>query len=139
MFTLNGGAIVWKSSKQDTIADSTTEAEYIAASEAAKEAVWIRKFITELGVVPSISNPIVLYCDNTGAIGQAHEPRSHNRSKHVLRKFHLIREFVNRGDIAIEKIPTEDNCADPLTKALSLDKHDYHIRTIGLRNMNSWP
>ena len=58
----------WKSSKQSTMADSTIEAEYIAASEAAKEAVWIRKFITELGVVPSISGPIDLYCDNNGAI-----------------------------------------------------------------------
>ena len=54
VFCLNGGAVVWKSSKQDTVADSTTEAEYIAASEAAKEAMWIKKFITELGVFPSI-------------------------------------------------------------------------------------
>ena len=53
VFTLNGGAVSWKSSKQETVADSTTEAEYIAASEAAKEAVWIRKFVSELGVVLS--------------------------------------------------------------------------------------
>ena len=57
--------------------DSTTELEYIAASEAAKEAVWIKKFITELGVVSSIVHPILLYCDNNGAIAQAKEPRSH--------------------------------------------------------------
>ena len=68
MFCLNGGAISWKSSKQDTVADSTTVAEYIAASEAAKEAVWIKKFITKLRVVPSISNPMDLFCDNNGAI-----------------------------------------------------------------------
>ena len=84
VFTLGGGAVSWKSSKQETTADSTTEAEYIAASEAAKEAVWIKKFITELGVVPSIVGPIILYCDNNGAIAQAKEPRSHQRSKHVL-------------------------------------------------------
>ncbi|KAI5410099.1 hypothetical protein KIW84_055544 [Lathyrus oleraceus] len=66
-----------KSSKQDTIADSTTEAEYIAASSAAKEVVWIKKFISELGIVPSIMDPIGLYCDNNGAIAQAKEPRSH--------------------------------------------------------------
>ena len=78
----------WKSSKQATVADSTTEAEYIAASDAAKEAVWLKKFIGELGVVPSIANPIALYCDNNGAIAQAKEPRSHQRSKHILRKFH---------------------------------------------------
>ena len=90
VFYLNGSAVSWKSSKQDTVADSTTEAEYIAASEVAKEAVWIRKFITELGVVPSIADPIELYCDNNGAIAQAKEPRSHQRTKHILRHFHLI-------------------------------------------------
>ncbi|KAG8472923.1 hypothetical protein CXB51_035047 [Gossypium anomalum] len=77
VFCLNGGAVSWKSSKQSTVADSTTEAEYIAASEAAKEAVWIKKFITELGVVPSISDSIELQCDNNGAIAQAKEPKSH--------------------------------------------------------------
>ncbi|KAK8584146.1 hypothetical protein V6N12_068394 [Hibiscus sabdariffa] len=90
VFCLNGGAVSWKSSKQDIVTDSTTEAEYIAASEAAKEAVWIKKFITELGVVPSISDAMELYCDNNGAIAQAKEPRSHQRSKHILRRFHLI-------------------------------------------------
>ena len=57
MFCLNGGAVSWKSSKQATIADSTMKAEYIAACETAKEAVWTRNFITGLGVVPSIANP----------------------------------------------------------------------------------
>ncbi|PKI69439.1 hypothetical protein CRG98_010142 [Punica granatum] len=71
------GAVSWKSSKQETVADSTTEAEYIAASNAAKEAVWIKKFVTELVVVPSIVDLVDLYCDNNGAIAQAKEPKSH--------------------------------------------------------------
>ncbi|KAL8148289.1 hypothetical protein AgCh_005603 [Apium graveolens] len=75
VFTLNGGAISWKSSKQSTTADSTAEAEYIAASEAAKEAVLMRKFVSELEVVPSVEEPIVLNCDNNAAIAQAKEPR----------------------------------------------------------------
>ncbi|KAK9031961.1 hypothetical protein V6N11_056246 [Hibiscus sabdariffa] len=91
VFCLNGGAVSWKSSKQDIAADSTTEAEYIAASKAAKEAVWIKKFIIELGVIPSISDAIDLYCDNNGAIAQAKEPRSHHRSKHTFKCFYLIR------------------------------------------------
>ncbi|KAL0463122.1 UNVERIFIED_CONTAM: Retrovirus-related Pol polyprotein from transposon TNT 1-94 [Sesamum latifolium] len=69
--SLNGGVVAWKSSKQDTTADSTTEAEYIAASEAAKEAVWMKNYIQELGVVPSIAEPVVIFCDNNGAIAQA--------------------------------------------------------------------
>ena len=96
IFTLNGGAVSWKSSKQVTTADSTIDAEYIAASEAAKEAVWIKKFITELEVVPSIADPILLYCDNNGAIAQAKEPRSHQRSKHILRRYHLIKEIIDK-------------------------------------------
>ncbi|KAJ9562957.1 hypothetical protein OSB04_008117 [Centaurea solstitialis] len=83
VFTLNGGAISWKSSKQDTIADSTTEAEYIAASDAAKEAVWLRNFISDLRVVASISRPIDIYCDNSGAVAQAKEPREHHKSRHI--------------------------------------------------------
>ena len=76
-FCLNGGAVSWRSSKQDTIDDSTIEAEYIAASDIANEAVWIKKFITGLGIVPSISDLADLYCDNNRAIAQAKEPRSH--------------------------------------------------------------
>ena len=119
IFTLNGGAVSWKSSKQVTTADSTTETEYIAASEAAKEAVWIKKFITELEVVPSIADPILLYCENNGAIAQAKEPRSHHRSKHILRRYHLIREIIDRDEVKIEKVPTEENMVDSLTKPLS--------------------
>jgi hypothetical protein len=73
VFTVNGGAVSWNSSKQETVADSTTEAEYIAASEAAKEGVWIRKFLYELGVFPSVSSSLDLYCDNNGAIAQANK------------------------------------------------------------------
>ncbi|KAK8670028.1 hypothetical protein V6N13_104794 [Hibiscus sabdariffa] len=138
VFRLNGGAVSWKISKKDTVADSTTEAEYIAASEAAKEAVWIKKFVTELGVVPSISDALELYFDNNGAIAQAKEPRSHQRSKHILRRFHLIREIVDRGDVEICKVHTDDNIADPLMKPLSQQKHDRHTESLGIRYVSDW-
>ena len=79
VYTLNGGAVCWKSSKQDTTADSTIEAEYIAASDAAKEGVWLKKFITDLGVVPDSEKSTSLYCDNYGAITQIREPGSHQK------------------------------------------------------------
>jgi hypothetical protein len=91
VFTLNGGAVSWKSSKQDTLANSTMEAEDITALEAAKEGVWMRKFLIEFGVFPNASSPLNLYCDNNGAIVQAKETRNHQKNKHVLWKFHLIR------------------------------------------------
>ncbi|WVZ75915.1 hypothetical protein U9M48_023933 [Paspalum notatum var. saurae] len=124
IFLLNGGAVCWKSSKQSTVADSIMEAEYIAASEAAKQTVWIRKLIIELGVIPNAESPVDLYCDNNGAIAQAKEPRSHQKSKHILRRYHLIREILNRGDIKVCKVSTDANVADPLTKRLPQTKHE---------------
>ncbi|KAL0420664.1 UNVERIFIED_CONTAM: Secreted RxLR effector protein [Sesamum latifolium] len=98
VFKLNGGVVDWKSSKQATTVDSTMEAEYIAASEATKEAVWMKNYIQELGVVPIIAEPVVIFCDNNGAITQTKEPRSHHRSKHIVRRYHLLREMVSKGD-----------------------------------------
>ena len=138
VFTLNGGAVSWKSSKQQIVADSTTEAEYIAASEAAKEAVWMKKFITELGIVPEIENPVPLYCDNTGAVAQAKEPRSHHKSKHILRLFHLVREIIERQDVIIERVGTKNNIADPFTKALPQQQFDRHLDCMGLKYKGDW-
>ena len=135
VFTLNGGAVSWKSFKQNTVADSTTEAEYIAASEAAKEGIWIRNFIIELDVVPSARDPLELYCDNTGAVAQAKEPRAHQKSKHVDRKYHLIRQFIKDGYLKICKIDTTLNVSDPLTKPLPLAKHEEHRSAIGVKQI----
>ena len=104
MFTLGGGAISWQSVKQSSIADSTMEAEYITASEAAKEAVWLKNFLLDLGLVPSAQSAITLYCDNSGAVANAKEPMSHKRGKHIERKYHLICELVSRGDTMVSQI-----------------------------------
>ncbi|KAJ9536556.1 hypothetical protein OSB04_un000255 [Centaurea solstitialis] len=133
----DASTISWKSSKQDTIADSTTEAEYIAASDATKEAVWLRNFLSDLRVVASISRPTEIFCDNSGAVAQAKEPREHHKSRHVLRKYHLIREIIGRGDVRICKIPTEENVADPLTKPLARVKHEAHASSIGMQYLDA--
>ncbi|PKI50683.1 hypothetical protein CRG98_028920 [Punica granatum] len=140
MFLIYGGDEELVSFKQETIANSTTEAEYIAVSNAAKEAVLIKKFVTELVVIPSIADPVNLYCDNNGAIAQAKETGSHQRSKHIFkpRRFHLIREIINRGDVKMYRIPINENLADPLTKSLVQLKHKVHTRSIGIRKMPDW-
>ena len=115
VFTLKGGAMSWKSSKQNMVVDSTTEAKYNAASEASKEGYWIKKFVTELGVVPSAEDPMELYCDNSGAVAQAREPRSHQKSKHIERRYHKIREFIDKGYVKVCKIHTDLNISDPMT------------------------
>jgi hypothetical protein len=136
VFCLNGGAVSWKSSKQDTVADSITKAEYIATSKAAKEVVWIKKFISELGVVLSASSPMDLYCDNSGAIAQSNEPRAHKRVKHVLRRYHLIPKIIGRGDVKVCKVHMDHNVVDPLTKPLPQPKHEAHMRSMGIRYLH---
>jgi hypothetical protein len=115
--------------------ESTTEAEDIVTSEAAKEGIWIKKFMIELGVVPSVQGPMEIYYDNNGAIAQAKEPRSHQKNKHILRKYHLILEYVDEGEIKLCKIHTDLNVADLLTKPLSLAKHVQHREAIGVRQL----
>ena len=95
VFTLGSGAISWRSIKQSCIADSTMEAEYVAA----KEAVWLRNFLLDLRMVLSMQLPITLYCDNSGAVANSKEPRAHKKGKHIERKYHLIRDIVQRGDV----------------------------------------
>lgn len=138
VFVLNGGAVSWNSSKQATLADSSTEAEYIAASEAAKEAVYLLEFVKELGVVPSANSAIPLYCDNNGAVAQAKEPRATNRNKHVPRKYHLIREIIERGDVKLERVHTDSNLADPFIKPLCVAKHNGHFENLGIRYVGDW-
>nr|GFC37023.1 retrotransposon protein, putative, Ty1-copia subclass [Tanacetum cinerariifolium] len=91
VFVLNGGAVDWKSIKQSIFATSSTYAEYIAAFDALKEAVWIRKFISGLGIVPTIEEPISMYCDNTGAIAIAKDDRVTKGARHFRAKVHYLR------------------------------------------------
>ncbi|KAL0283635.1 UNVERIFIED_CONTAM: hypothetical protein Sangu_2875400 [Sesamum angustifolium] len=137
-FKLNGSVVAWKGSKQATTMDSTTEAEYIATSEVAKEAVWMKNYILELGVVPSIAEPMAIICDKKGAIAQAKETRSHHRSKHILRGYHLFREMVSKGDVRKDRVSSADNTANPLTKSISRIAHTQHLDNLGLRSTDYW-
>ncbi|GJV16497.1 retrotransposon protein, putative, ty1-copia subclass [Tanacetum coccineum] len=132
VFVLNGGVVDWKSAKQSIFATSSAEAEYIAAFDASKEAVWVRKFISGLGVVPTIEKPINMYCDNTGAIAIANESGITKGARHFRAKVHYLREVIEFGDIKLEKVHTDDNLADPFTKALAFPKHSELTRNIGM-------
>ncbi|GJU19464.1 retrotransposon protein, putative, ty1-copia subclass [Tanacetum coccineum] len=103
VFVLNGGAVDWKSTKQSIFATSSTDAEYIAAFDASKEAVWIRKFISGLGIVPTIEEPISMYCDNTGAIAIAKDDGVTKGARHFRAKVHYLRETIKMGDVKDRK------------------------------------
>nr|GEU61468.1 retrotransposon protein, putative, Ty1-copia subclass [Tanacetum cinerariifolium] len=138
VFVLNGGAVDWKSIKQSIFATSSTDAEYIAAFDASKEAVWIRKFISGLGIVSTIEEPISMYYDNTRVIAIAKDDGVTKGVRHFRTKVHYLRETIKLGDVKIEKIDTDDNLADLFTKALAFPKHSELARNIGLLPASSF-
>ncbi|GJX83504.1 retrotransposon protein, putative, ty1-copia subclass [Tanacetum coccineum] len=127
-------AVGWKSSKQSTTAMSATEDEYIAAMEA----VWIRKFISGLGIVPTINEPIKMFCDNSAALHFANELGVQRGTRHYHRRCHYIRESIALSEIRCLKVHTDDNMADPFTKALSNTKLIQHARSMRLHLASSF-
>ena len=93
------------------------EAEYVASCEAAKEVVWLKKFLIDLEVIPNAHFPITIYCDNIGAVANSKEPRSHKRRKYIERQYNLTREIVRRGDVIVKQIASKHNIADLFTTA----------------------
>ena len=79
---------------------------------------------------------LVLYCDNSGAVANSKEPRRHKRGKHIERKYHLIREIVHRGDVAIMKIASEQNLVGPFTRTLPERVFTCHLEGLRLRDMS---
>ena len=80
------------------------EAEYVASCEAAKDTVWLKKFLSDLGVVRMKQVPITLFCNNSGAVAQSKDPRNQKKGKHIKRKYHIIHDIVARGDVVVAKI-----------------------------------
>ncbi|GKD32869.1 retrotransposon protein, putative, ty1-copia subclass [Tanacetum coccineum] len=138
VFVLNGGVVDWKSAKQSIFATSSAEAEYIVVYDASKEAVWVRKFIFGLGVVPIIEEPINMCCDNTGVIDIANESAINKGARYFRAKVHYLHEVIEYGDVKLEKVHTDDNLADPFTKALAFPKHSEHTRNIGMLPASSF-
>ncbi|KAL0401810.1 UNVERIFIED_CONTAM: hypothetical protein Slati_4210900 [Sesamum latifolium] len=95
----------------------------------------MKNYIQELGVVPSIAEPIVIFYDNNGVIAQAKEPRSHHCSKHICGRYHLLREMVSRGDCRTHRVSSAENTADLFTKPMSQVAHTQHLDKMGLRSM----
>ena len=100
--------------------------------------MWLWKFITKLRVTPSIDGPILLYCDSSSAIALVKEPKSHHHTKHVLCRYHLVREIVNRDDVEIQKINRKKNLVDPFTKALGIKEFDDIKWKMGIRYCSNW-
>ena len=94
----------------------------------------MKNFIGDLGVVPTEQDPIEIFCDNESAVALTKEPKDHGKSKHIERKYHFVRRKVEEGYVIVKDIRSEDNLADPFTKALAKSKHDEHAWSIGLKD-----
>ncbi|HVX00074.1 MAG TPA: Ty1/Copia family ribonuclease HI [Candidatus Babeliaceae bacterium] len=132
VFMLAGSAISWKTKKQPTVALSSVEAEYMAATQATKEAIWFRQFFAELGMVRIWKEPTVIFSDSQGSIALVKNPEYHQRTKHIDIQHHFVREKVDSGEVVFKYIATEFMVADVFTKALSRNKHLAMIKLMGI-------
>ena len=128
VFKISGGPVSWQSRMQTSVALSSMESEYMAASAAAQEAIWLNRLLEELGF--RMPKPITIYEDNKAAILFSDHPGDHRRSKHIDTRKYFIREAVINGEIKLEYIPTLDQLADGLTKALPPDHHMKCLREL---------
>ncbi|KAI3791603.1 hypothetical protein L2E82_05458 [Cichorium intybus] len=118
-FTLNGCAISWKAQLQSTVALSSTEAEYMAITEAVKEDIWLKGMFRELDDRIKVTT---VFCDNQSAIFLSEDQMFHDRTKHIDIRYHFVRDIIEKGDCVIEKIDTDYNPADVFTKSLPIAK-----------------
>jgi hypothetical protein len=132
VFLMSGGPVSWSAKKQATVSLSTVEAEYVALTRGAKQAMWMHSFLEELNMPQA--RPATLYCDNTGAVALAKDAKGHARVKHIDIREHYIRECVETGDIEVLRVESTNNLADIFTKILPRDAHLAAVRALGLTN-----
>ncbi|KAG8496506.1 hypothetical protein CXB51_009106 [Gossypium anomalum] len=129
VFTIGGCAISWKATLQTTVALSTTEAEYMAITEACKEAIWLKGLFSELNEDLQIST---VFCDSQSAIFLTKDQMFHERTKHIDVRYHFVRDIIARGDIVVSKISTHENPADMMTKSLPITKFEHCLDLVGV-------
>lgn len=131
VFTLSGAAISWRSKKQQSVAISSTEAEYVALSETSREALYLRNLMLELNL--NDLSTIHLGTDNRGAKYIAENATCHSRTKHIATRYHFVRQLVKNDEVKLKYVPTTIMPADILTKPLPGPAHYRHIEAMGLK------
>ena len=121
LFRFGNSSITWCSRRQQTVAKSSTEAEYVSLSSATQELIWLRRLLSKLGI--AFDSPTTVYEDNQGAIDISKNPKHHDRTKHIDVSHHFVRERVASNEVAVVHLPTEHMTADILTKGLGAVKY----------------
>ena len=115
---------------RDTVALSTTEAKYIVASHACKEAIWLRGLLREIG---RLQNSVPVFCDSQSVIHLATNPVYHSKTKHIDVKYHFVRQAIIEGGVDLKKVLTKENCVDMFTKPVLLEKLCWCVASLGLK------
>ncbi|PHU01382.1 hypothetical protein BC332_31169 [Capsicum chinense] len=137
VFTIDGGAVSWKSSKQTCIAHFTMEFEFIALDKVSEEAEWLRNFLEDIPYWPKPVEPVCIYCDSQAAIGRAGSMMYNDKSHHTRWRHNTARELLSSGIITIDYVKSKDNVSDPLTKGLSREEVEKTSKGMGLRPRTS--
>lgn len=132
IITINRAPVAWRSSRQQSVAKSTTEAEYIAVSEAACDQIWLADLLRDAELLDEPASP--LFLDNKGAADVIKAENITRRSRHIEIRYHLIRDLVEKGEIDIRLIPSADNKADGLTKPLPAPPFKEFRASINMQN-----
>jgi hypothetical protein len=129
-FRFRNSPISWSSKKQSIVALSSCEAEYVAAAQAACQAVWLESLLDELKI--NYVKPVRLNVDNKSAISLARNPIAHGRSKHIETKYHFLRDQVSKEKLTVEHCSTNVQIADILTKPLKADRFKELRKLVGI-------
>ncbi|GKD48437.1 hypothetical protein Tco_1277413 [Tanacetum coccineum] len=122
--------VSWSSKKQDCTTLSTAEAEYVSLSACCAQVIWMRTQLTDYGFH---FNKIPIYCDSKSAIAISCNPVQHSRTKHIVVRYHCIKEHVEKGTIELYFVKTDYQLADLLTKGLLVDRFNYLVCRLGMR------
>ena len=126
-FYLGQNLVSWHSKKQESVALSTIEPEFIAATATCTQVIWMKRQIEDLRI--QCQSPIIIKCDNSSAINISKNPVQHSRTKHIDIRYHFLKDQVAQNEVKLEFIPTADQVADIFIKPLARDVFE-RLRTL---------
>ncbi|CAL8162106.1 unnamed protein product [Prunus armeniaca] len=134
-FSFGSEVFSWASVKQHSVALFTAEAEYVSTSEATTQAIWLRFVLEDFGELQTEATPLMV--DNTSAIAMTRNPVFHQKTKHINRRYHFIRDALQEGVVDLRYCKSEEQAADIFTKALSKDRFNYLRGLLGVKPVNN--